>query len=155
MPLWRQRQQAVLRRHARENRFPVDQSLSDDAHAKNYSILITAGQAVRLAPLYDIASVLPYAQFDVNRVKLAMKIGDRYRLQQVGLREWHKLAADLRLDANAVIARLTRMAREIPDRLVDIGREVHDAGLTHPIIARLMTRLTARARLCAKQPGSQ
>ena len=30
-----------------------------DAHAKNYSLLLSADQ-VRLAPLYDIASGLPY-----------------------------------------------------------------------------------------------
>jgi serine/threonine-protein kinase HipA len=122
-----------------------------DAHAKNYSILITAGQQVRLAPLYDVSSVLPYAQFDVNRVKLAMKVGDRYRIQQVGLREWRKLAADLRLDADALVSRLTRMAQEIPDRLADIGREARAAGLAHPIMDRLITRLRGRSRLCAKQ----
>lgn len=125
-----------------------------DAHAKNYSILISAGQQVRLAPLYDIASVLPYARFDVNRVKLAMKVGDRYRLQQVGLREWHKAAVELRLEPDGLILRLTRMAREIPDHLTVIRREVRDAGLEHPIIERLITRLSGRARLCAKQLSS-
>ena len=30
-----------------------------DAHAKNYSLLL-AGNQIRLAPLYDIASILPY-----------------------------------------------------------------------------------------------
>ena len=124
-----------------------------DAHAKNYSILIAAAQEVRLAPLYDIASVLPYAEFDVNRVKLAMKIGDKYRIQQVGVREWRKLAVDLRLDADALLGKLGRMAEEIPDRLADIGREARAAGLEHPIIDRLITRLSGRARLCAKQLG--
>lgn len=125
-----------------------------DAHAKNYSILISAGQQVRLAPLYDIASVLPYAQFDVNRVKLAMKIGDRYRLRQIGPREWRKLAVELRLDADVLVNRLGRMAQEIPDRLAHIGREVREAGLEHPIIERLITRLSGRSRLCAKQLGA-
>lgn len=124
-----------------------------DAHAKNYSILITSGQEVRLAPLYDIASVLPYAQFDLNRVKLAMKIGDSYRIQQVGLREWKRFADDLRLDADALSSRLVRMTREIPDRLADIGREARAAGLEHPIIKRLITRLIGRSRLCARQLG--
>jgi len=124
-----------------------------DGHAKNYSILMGAGQQVRLAPIYDIASMVPYAQFDVNRVKLAMKIADRYRMQQVGLREWRKLASELRLDADALVGRLARMAREIPDRLAEIGREARVAGLEHPIIDRLIMRLGGRARLCAKQLG--
>jgi len=125
-----------------------------DAHAKNYSILIAADQQVRLAPLYDLASVVPYAQFDVNRVKLAMKIGDRYRLREVGLREWRKLAVELRIEADALVTELSRMAQEIPDRLTDIGREVRDAGLEHPVIDRLIARLSGRARLCAKQLGT-
>ena len=96
-------------------------------------------------------SVVPYPQFDVNRVKLAMEVGDRYLLREVGLREWRKLATELRIDADALIMRLIRMAREIPDRLTDIGREVRNAGLEHPVIERLVTRLSGRARLCAKQ----
>lgn len=35
-----------------------------DAHAKNYSLLHASGGRVRLAPLYDLASVLPYGRFD-------------------------------------------------------------------------------------------
>jgi serine/threonine-protein kinase HipA len=46
-----------------------------DAHAKNYSLLIAEGPRVRLAPLYDLASVLPYDEFDIHKVKLAMKVG--------------------------------------------------------------------------------
>jgi serine/threonine-protein kinase HipA len=34
--------------------------LGTDAHAKNYSLLIGANQKVRLAPLYDLSSALPY-----------------------------------------------------------------------------------------------
>jgi len=30
-----------------------------DAHAKNYSLLIGAGDQVRLAPLYDLSSQIP------------------------------------------------------------------------------------------------
>ncbi len=125
-----------------------------DAHAKNYSILITTGGQIRLAPLYDIASVLPYAPFDVNRVRLAMKIGGKYRLRQVGLPEWRKLAAELKWDSDALVGRITRMAQAIPDHLAEVGAEAGAAGLTHPIVGRLISRLTGRSRLCAKQLGS-
>jgi serine/threonine-protein kinase HipA len=59
-----------------------------DGHAKNYSLLVASRGRVRLAPLYDVASVPPYSQFDLKRVKLAMKVGDKYRLRDVGRREW-------------------------------------------------------------------
>jgi len=41
-----------------------------DAHAKNYALLIGAQARIRLAPLYDVASVLPYPDIDIERVKL-------------------------------------------------------------------------------------
>lgn len=125
-----------------------------DAHAKNYSILITSGEQIRLAPLYDIASVLPYAQFDVNRLKLAMRIGDRYRLRDIGLREWQKLANELKRDAEALVGRISEMAHAIPDLLAQIGAEARAAGLSHPVMDRLIVRLTGRSRLCATQLGS-
>lgn len=122
-----------------------------DAHAKNYSLLIAANEQIRVAPLYDVASVLPYPQFDVNRVKLAMKIGDTYRLQRVGLREWRKLFAEVKLDADVFVSRIAQMAHAIPDHVADIARQIGATGLKHEVIGRLATRLTGRSRLCAKQ----
>jgi serine/threonine-protein kinase HipA len=44
-----------------------------DAHAKNYALLIGAGGRIRLAPLYDVASVLPYPDIDIHCVKLSIE----------------------------------------------------------------------------------
>jgi y4mF family transcriptional regulator len=45
-----------------------------DAHAKNYSLLL-AGPQVRLAPLYDIASVAAYPdQYKLNRAMMAISM---------------------------------------------------------------------------------
>jgi serine/threonine-protein kinase HipA len=68
-----------------------------DAHAKNYSLLLASGPTVRLAPLYDIASILPYDDVDVQKIKLAMKVGGEYKLNQIGLRQWQKFAREVRL----------------------------------------------------------
>ena len=40
----------------------------------NYSLLLGVGGQVRLAPLYDLASLLPYVKQRKDR-RLAMKIG--------------------------------------------------------------------------------
>lgn len=72
-----------------------------DAHAKNYSMLIGAHGRARLAPLYDIASILPY-DFDPQKIRSAMKIGAEYRIRDIGPYRWRRLATDLRLDADAV-----------------------------------------------------
>lgn len=121
-----------------------------DAHAKNYGVLIAPGQ-VRLAPLYDVASVLPYPRFDLNRIKLAMKIAERYRMSEIRRRDWLKTADLLELDSDALIARITHMAEAIPELAPEIGAELKQAGLADPIIDRLVSRLVGRARLCLKR----
>ena len=69
------------------------------AHAKNFSVLHAGGGQVRLAPIYDVASVLPYApQVQFQDVKLAMKIGGEYRLSEIGLRHWERFADENRID---------------------------------------------------------
>lgn len=62
-----------------------------DGHAKNYSVLLSAAGAMRLAPLYDLASALAYPDIDPKKIKLAMKIGGSYRLRDIGRRNWKKL----------------------------------------------------------------
>src|SRR5260370_30518359 len=52
-----------------------------DAHGKNYALLIGAQTRVRLAPLYDVASVLPYQYINNARVKLLRHLGGEYRLR--------------------------------------------------------------------------
>lgn len=118
-----------------------------DAHAKNYSMLIGADGRARLAPLYDVASILPYG-FDPRRVRLAMKIGGEYRLRDTGPRQWQKLARDLRLDAEVLFARIRDLSRALPDSVADIRRKTEREGLDHPLIARLCDALIDRAGRC-------
>jgi len=118
-----------------------------DAHAKNYALLIGAEGRARLAPLYDIASILPY-DFDVQRVRLAMKIGGAYRLRDVGPRQWSKLAAELRLKTDELLARIRELAVTLPDKLADVRRAAENEGLDHPLITRLSDALSDRARRC-------
>jgi serine/threonine-protein kinase HipA len=121
-----------------------------DAHAKNYSLLLGQNGTVRLAPLYDLASILPYPAVDMSKVKLAMKIGGEYRLRNIGLRHWQKLAAGLRLDEIKTIERITIMAQTLPDQVATIQEQVEGQGLSHVTITRLCSRLKARAAACQK-----
>ncbi|OYV07509.1 MAG: serine/threonine protein kinase [Verrucomicrobiales bacterium VVV1] len=76
-----------------------------DAHAKNYSLLHGAGSCLRLAPLYDLASYLPY-QRDAKstKVKLAMKIGSTYRLHEIDSAQWKKWAKEAGLTEAEVVS---------------------------------------------------
>lgn len=122
-----------------------------DAHAKNYSVLIGVAGRARLAPLYDIASALPYQELDMQKLKLAMKIGRDYRLRDIGLREWKRFSASVHLDEDATIARLVDLAERISDEAVAVRDEITGQGITHPIVPRLAESISVRARACAKR----
>jgi serine/threonine-protein kinase HipA len=119
-----------------------------DAHAKNYSLLIGAGGRIRLAPLYDVASVLPYPGIDIHRVKLSMKLGGEYRFRNIHLRHWQKLAEELRVDPGELVHRVDDLARQLADHVPDIVRRMTEEGLSHPLIPRLADALTSRAAAC-------
>lgn len=121
-----------------------------DAHAKNYSLLLGGGPHVRLAPLYDIASILPYDEFDMQKLKLAMKVGGEYKLSLIGLRQWQKFARETRLNADELIARLGSMAKQLPDEADDARKRAQAEGLDKAIIDRLATRLIKRAGECER-----
>jgi serine/threonine-protein kinase HipA len=119
-----------------------------DAHAKNYSLLLSGGPRVRLAPLYDVASLLPYPEFDPWRTKLSMKIGGEYRLREIRRAEWLKLARDVRVDADTLIARIATMAAQLPDQVSAIHATARAEGLDLPIIDTLKAKLIERSVAC-------
>jgi serine/threonine-protein kinase HipA len=123
-----------------------------DAHGKNYSLLLS-GPYVRLAPLYDVASILPYDTFDKRKVKLAMKIGGEYKLEQIGLRQWQKFGREMRLDADAFIHRLGSMARQLPDEVSAALTLTRKQGLTAKILERLAAQLIDRSAQCYRLLG--
>lgn len=120
-----------------------------DAHAKNYSILHAGGGKVRLAPFYDIASVLPYDEFNRRRIKLAMKIGGKYKIADIGAYQWRKLEGALGLGEGEVIARARDLSARVPDLVTAICDESSAAGLAHPIVRRLGVEIASRAERCA------
>ena len=121
-----------------------------DAHAKNYALLLGGGGAVRLAPLYDLASILPYQTINLQKAKLAMKIGGEYRLRNIRLRHWKRFATDLRLDESWLIGHIRTMAESLPNHATSIRNELEAEGLSHMTMTRLAQRLKARAASCLR-----
>jgi serine/threonine-protein kinase HipA len=105
-----------------------------DTHAKNYSVILAPG-VVALAPLYDVASGLPYEHLDEDGFpnkndglrKAAMAIGGERRFGRVERRHWNKFAADARLDEDWLVATVRALATIIPDALEEVIREEKDA----------------------------
>jgi serine/threonine-protein kinase HipA len=121
-----------------------------DAHGKNYSILIGAGGRVRLAPLYDVASALPYKDMYLPKLKLAMKIGREYKLRNIGLHQWRMLAGQLRLDEDEVIDRVKNLAEAVPDASTACLQRCGVQKLNHEILPRLADAISRRAGDCAR-----
>jgi serine/threonine-protein kinase HipA len=121
-----------------------------DAHAKNYALLLGAESRTRLAPLYDLASALPYPGMQPIGLKLAMKIGGEYALRNIAARHWRRLAAEAHLNPDELLTNLRAIAQAMPDHVVTIGEHSKQQGLVHPIFNRLSERLIARARACQR-----
>jgi serine/threonine-protein kinase HipA len=121
-----------------------------DGHAKNYSVLIGPRGNVRLAPLYDLASVLPYPDFDLEKVKLAMNIGGEYRLRNINLFRWKKMASELRVDAAALLKRVDEFALVLPDLAEKTRKQLGEEGLTHTVLTRLTEGIARRSATCRK-----
>lgn len=120
-----------------------------DAHAKNYSVLIGGDGTVRLAPLYDVASIFAYPGIDPRRAKLAMKIGGEYRLHDVARASWRRFAANVSLPVDDIVERTRSMAADLPDALSDQIAIARRGGLDHPVLDRLAVALSDRARRLA------
>ena len=64
-----------------------------DAHAKNYSILFPIGAEPRLAPLYDVSTVLPWEH--VNQYFAQNLAGKRRKPEAMAARHWDAIAGDM------------------------------------------------------------
>lgn len=116
-----------------------------DAHAKNYSLLL-AGDQARFAPLYDIASALPYGDHE-RSLRFAMKLGGDYRVH-VERNPWPKADVELGLDADALTARASQLASIVGDAFADAAGAPEVEALDRPLPRRLTDLVAARAERC-------
>lgn len=123
-----------------------------DAHAKNYSLLLS-GRDVRLAPLYDIASALPYGAHE-RKLRFAMKIGGDYRVYPERNR-WDKAAQELDLNVEDALGRVVGLAERAPDALSDSASAPDVAALGRALPARLVDLVADRVRRCVSLMSKQ
>jgi serine/threonine-protein kinase HipA len=127
-------------------------TLGVDAHAKNFSILLSGAQ-VRLAPLYDLGSMAPYVDH-WPKLKLAQKIGGEYRVGQIGERHWRRLAADAGIEPDAFLRRIITMADALPDVLPDITEELDLSRTERRAAKRIADAMTKWIVLCRSHIGN-
>lgn len=101
-----------------------------DGHARNYSILLLPKGRAVLAPLYDVASALPYRVADQPAGRLvmrevAMSIGGERRFGHVRRAHWRKLFASCGVDQEWGLSRVGAIAQDVPGAL---ARALADVG---------------------------
>jgi len=117
-----------------------------DAHGKNYALLLAPGSEVRLAPLYDVISALPY-DFYPPKLKLAMRVGGEYRLGSIRRKHWQALAASADLDPTEVLDLVREVCELVSSKLPVVCAEVREAGLEHDVLDQIETRVAAQLEL--------
>ncbi len=84
----------------------------------------------RLAPSYDLLTTAVYPQLTK---KMAMKIGDKYILEEVMLRHWNQLAPDTQLARNILEKDLKKFAIDLPKKAQALLKALKKKGLSSPI----------------------
>lgn len=122
-----------------------------DGHAKNFAILLD-WRGAQLAPIYDLASILPYQWPDPHGrdVHMAMKIGGSYGMS-LPRGEWRREAVAIGLEPDYVVSRARELAALAPDAFSSAAAEPEVAELKSPVVSLLVNRIGSWARQCAEE----
>lgn len=93
-----------------------------DAHAKNYSLILSVAAAPRLAPLYDVSSVLPWPHVVQS---YAQSIAGKKRApDMIAGRHWEKVARDIGYRPTDVRKRVQELVDKLIACRVNVTAEV-------------------------------
>lgn len=107
-----------------------------DAHARNYALLLDS-PAPQLAPLYDLATGLPYDPAP-REFTAAMSVAGEFRFAQIARAHWQAFAASAHLDEAWVLSEVERFTAALPDALRAALEPVDDwDGSVREVRARL------------------
>jgi serine/threonine-protein kinase HipA len=121
-----------------------------DAHAKNYSILHAAGPDLRLAPLYDVITVLPYPKLARNGMLLAMAVNGERAVDRITGADWRAVARTGGLDSDLMMDRIEALGIQIPSA-IDRVLANHSGDSARRIIARLAEPVAKHVRACLRR----
>ena len=99
-----------------------------DAHAKNYSLMHLSGSELFLAPLYDVASILPYKKAKRGPRVAAMPIGREKRFGKLTGSNIDRFATSNGLESDAC----RELMGNLVEKVLDIVGDVVQANLHIP-----------------------
>lgn len=115
-----------------------------DAHAKNYSILLS-GRGARLAPLYDLMCGAAWANITQN---MAQDTGGKNRGRHIHARHWRRMAGSCGLNGAAVLRTVAALAAKVAAEVAAAVEEVRNmpAG-DHPMLRDFAAAIVQRCHL--------
>lgn len=119
-------------------------ALGTDAHAKNYSLLHSATRGPSLAPLYDVATALPYSDINTRKAKLAMSFGGHFRQYEIEARHLIADAAALQFDPDWAHDRAVSIVDGLADAYSHAARDAALTGEDAEFAARIVDEAATR-----------
>jgi serine/threonine-protein kinase HipA len=120
---------------------------NNDAHGKNFSLLYSQS-GIQLAPLYDVLSTAVYPDLSD---KMAMKIGSKYRFDELHARHWGQMAEAAQLGGPQLKRRVLAIAGELPHLAKVLQVQFEAKGWGHPIIAKIVTLIEERCAITSNR----
>jgi serine/threonine-protein kinase HipA len=123
-----------------------------DAHAKNYSLLMQ-GSDVRLAPLYDLTTGLPYRdellggggdgriRSGAPLLRMAMSIGGESYFSKVTMSNWESFAKQANVDVERIVQQIRDIGSALPDGVSAAAAEVIGFESTK-VLSRIIDTVT-------------
>lgn len=125
-----------------------------DAHAKNYGLLLAPRGRFRLAPLYDVISILPYVTRSRD-ARLAMSIDRRYRFDEIQPRHWETQARRSGFSSDQALAHVRDIIARLPDEALSLYKTFEKEGMHSTELRGLVELLIERATKLATLYGSE
>lgn len=116
---------------------------NNDAHAKNFSLLYSQN-GIKLAPLYDVLSTAVYPDLTD---RMAMKVGSKYRFDELHARHWGEMAEVAQLGAPQLKRRVLEIAAVLPNLSQNLHTQFKVKGWDHPILNQITSLIKARCKV--------
>ncbi|KAB2910731.1 MAG: type II toxin-antitoxin system HipA family toxin [Hyphomicrobiaceae bacterium] len=125
-----------------------------DAHGKNYGLLLSAGGRYRLAPLYDIASWLPYSQ-NHRDDRLAMSVGGYCHFDRILPRHWRAEVRKSGYDPDRSLMHIRDLLARVPEEARHLLADCEREGAATVELRKLTELIGEHCAVMRKTYGSE
>lgn len=106
-----------------------------DAHGKNFALLHRSATNIRLAPFYDMVCTRVYEGLTS---KMAMKIGSKYKAEEVYSRHWEQFCEEVHYGYPALIHLIEELGNKIVQAMQLEKNELQTNGMYDPVVDEII-----------------